>query len=194
MGEPADTGELLSEHADLETGVTFGRGSDQLLVGEPARRTDGVNVQVVPWLTAAVQGGDLVANRIGQAQHRADVEAHRFVLAPVHAQVDIELAAVACGDVQPRELWCAASLVDGETRSRSFSVTWSTAALNSVTSWLAVNRSTSSVGRSIMPCSRIAPEPAKAKPSTPARAILATSAARRRHAVTRGGRGSRETS
>jgi len=98
----------------VETGVTFGGRGDQLVIAEPARSADRVDVEVVARLAPAVQGGDLVTDRIGQAEHRSYVQGYRVVLAPIHAQVDVELQPVPGGHMQPRELRGAAALVDLE--------------------------------------------------------------------------------
>ena len=60
---------------------------------------------------------------------------------------------------------------------RTSRATRSTARPNAAGSGSAVNRSTSSVGRSMIPCSRMAPDPASTKPAslTPTSAIRVTS-------------------
>ncbi|MFP5347529.1 MAG: hypothetical protein ACLGIA_10935 [Actinomycetes bacterium] len=85
-----------------------------------------------------------------------------------------DLQPVVGSDVQPSELRCSTGLLDPIATLSQVAATWSTLAPNAVTSWLVVNRSTSSVGRSITPCSRIAPDPARANPWRPASAIRAT--------------------
>ncbi len=75
--ETAGGGELLGEHAGVETGVAFGGRREQLVITEPTRRSDRVNVEVVA-RPPGVQRGDLVADRIGQAEHRADVQRYEL--------------------------------------------------------------------------------------------------------------------
>jgi hypothetical protein len=170
---------LLGEHRHVEAGVTFRGGDHQLVIAEPAKRADRVDVEVVAWLAPAVQRTHLVADRIGQAQHRTDIKHHGVVVAPVHAQVDVQLNPVTGGHVQPREPCGTPGLLDlvatppqlvGHLVDRD-------AERGHV---LAGGEQVDVLGRPIdhaVLTDRT--EPAKAKPSTPARATWRPHAAQR---------------
>jgi hypothetical protein len=90
-------------------GVPVGGGGQQLLIAEPPRLADRVDVEVVADVAAAVQGADLGAHRIVEAEYRADSQAHRLVLPPVHAEVHVELDAFCRDHVQASEVLRPAS-------------------------------------------------------------------------------------
>jgi len=65
---------------------------------------DGVHVEVVAGRAPAVEGADLVGDRVLEGEDRSDLEPDGLVSSPVDAEVDLELVAVAGGDHQAGEL------------------------------------------------------------------------------------------
>lgn len=60
---------LVGEHEQVESGIVFGGEVEEFLVGETSGLADGVHVQEVTGRRSAVEGADLVRDRVGERQH-----------------------------------------------------------------------------------------------------------------------------
>lgn len=90
-------GQLCRKNRTLEPCVMLGRKIEELIVAEPAGPTDRIDVEIVAHFSAAVESTDLVRDGIGQAEDRADIEAHRIVCSPIEPEVHLENVPIRSG-------------------------------------------------------------------------------------------------
>ncbi len=96
--------ELLSEHRGVESGVALACRDEESLVGEVPGCADGIDIEEVTGFGTAVEGADLVADRVVEAEDGADLKTNRLGVAPVHAEVDVDLFAGRGANVKAGEL------------------------------------------------------------------------------------------
>jgi hypothetical protein len=150
-------------------GSRSAKAAIKFLVCEPGRGADRLHIEVIPGLASGVHRGQLAGDGVGQAQHWPHFEEDGVLPAPIHPEIDVDRSLTIRGQhVETGALRAAPGQFDSvacgaQIRGHS---------LNSIVKQMLVaprgeQRSTSSVGLSVTPCSRIAPDPASAKPEGP---------------------------
>ncbi|HUK72417.1 MAG TPA: hypothetical protein VLW50_27240 [Streptosporangiaceae bacterium] len=88
-GDPLQVGERFGEQFGAETGIVLGSHGQELILGVPPAGEDRGHVQEVPRCRAVEQRIHLPGDGVIWVQHGADVQHHRRVGPPEHAQIKL---------------------------------------------------------------------------------------------------------